>query len=362
MPNMTKSEAPKSDVWNKPASPETLRTLLSSTSAMDRIGKVIPKHMTPERMLNISLSIINAPAKGSMRLLDCTPMSLLQSIVNLSEVGLEPGGALGLAYLVPYRDPKGQRILAKAMIGYQGFIELAIRSGRIAKIESRPVFEKDDFNIEYGMHQDLKHKPYTKGDPGEAYVVYAIAHFTKEGTVPHYGHMLKSEIYKIRDRSESYKSALKYNNTNSPWITDEFEMWKKTIVRREQKYLPKSPEMARAAEIDEEDEVNPMVELNSRPFEVKSDSPAPPAPEPEDAEVVNPETGEVSSAPSADEKMKPPEGDDPFNALVRGILLAKDRDALDERISEAGRERKNMSDDDWTIVQRAIAQRKAELQ
>ncbi|MGH9900206.1 MAG: recombinase RecT [Pyrinomonadaceae bacterium] len=365
MPNITKSEAPKADVWNKPANPETLRSLLSSPSALERIGKVIPKHLTPDRMLNISLSIINAPAKGSLRLLDATPLSLLQAIINLAEIGLEPGGVKGHAAIIPFKDPKGNRTLARAQPMYQGLIELALRSGKYKKVEARVVFEKDKFELRYGINETLNHEPSREDDPGRAVLVWAMA--TLRDGERQFGHMSRAEVYKIRDRSESYRSAIKYNKTDTPWIRDELEMWRKTAVKRESKYWSKSEELEKAIALDNEDESEPMLDMNTRPFEVidgKVEAPPPPAPEPEDAETVDPDTGEVTGGgpPAAEEKMQPPEGDDPVSGLLRGVLTAKDRDTLDERIAEAGRERKNMSDEEWSDVQRVIAQRKTELQ
>lgn len=364
MPNITKSEAPKSDVWTTSQDSKTLYGLFTQKGSIDRIAKTMVKSMDPQRMMNVALSIICAPGKGSMRLLDCAPLSLLDAITKLGEVGLEPGGALQHAYLVPYRDKSNNRVLARPTISYMGYIELARRSGLLTQVEARVVHEKDRFDLKYGLDQKLEHVPYFGAeDPGEPLLVYSIARFKDGGF--HVDTMSAAEVEKIRQRSPA--------KNDGPWVTDPGEMWKKTIIRRARKFWPQSPELARAAEIDGEDEVtNVAAAPGERPFQVitdrgletdlklKREQPGSP---PEDAEYVNPETGEVTEAPpSANEKMAPPESDDPVSALLRAILGAKDRDTLDEKTVEAGRERKNMNDDEWADVQRAVAQRKAELQ
>jgi hypothetical protein len=59
--------------------------------------------------------------------------------------------------------------------------------------------------------------------------------------------MSKEEILAIRDRSSS---KTKDGKIVGPWVTDEAEMWRKTVVRRATKYMPMSPEIARAVHAD----------------------------------------------------------------------------------------------------------------
>ena len=69
--------------------------------------------------------------------------------------------------------------------------------------------------------------------------VYAVAFFNDGST--QFEVMVKAEVEAIRKRSRAYGSG--------PWVSDFEEMAKKTVVRRLSKYLPQSPEMARALEI-----------------------------------------------------------------------------------------------------------------
>src|SRR6185437_2021004 len=92
----------------------------------ESIKALLPKHLTPERMLKIALSTTaRTPA-----LLACTPQSIVLAVMQAAELGLEPGGLLGESYLVPYGSE------AKLIVGYRGLVALARRSGTLASIEA----------------------------------------------------------------------------------------------------------------------------------------------------------------------------------------------------------------------------------
>src|SRR5690348_5405799 len=68
---------------------------------MPAIRQAIPKHMTPERLLRIATTAIRTTPK----LKACTAASLLASVMQCAQLGLEPG-VLGHAYLIPYNNKK----------------------------------------------------------------------------------------------------------------------------------------------------------------------------------------------------------------------------------------------------------------
>jgi recombinational DNA repair protein RecT len=164
-------------------------------------------------------------------------MSLLGAIVQASQLGLEVGSGLGHAYLVPF---KGE---CKLMTGYKGLIELARRSGRVASIESRCVYEKDFFVYEYGMVVECKHKPSMEADRGKLTHVYAIAHLKEEGTRPIIEIMSVAQVEKIRENAMSGNS--------DAWRKHFDEMARKTVIRRLCKVLPMSPELAEGQNLDD---------------------------------------------------------------------------------------------------------------
>lgn len=219
----------------KPAKgPTDLRALFEDPRTQEQLARVLPEHMKPERLLKVALScVLKTPA-----LLKCSQVSLLQSVMALGELGLELGSALGLAYLVPYGST------ATPIIGYRGYIELARRSGTLTQIEARTVRAKDKLELRFGLDPRLEHTPSLEQDPGQIELVYGVARF-KDGGV-HFEMMTRTDIERIRGRSRAGNSG--------PWQTDWEEMAKKTVIRRMAKWLPLSPELARASELESESE------------------------------------------------------------------------------------------------------------
>lgn len=176
--------------------------------------------ITPERFTRILLTEI----RRNPKLAQCKPVSIIAAAMVAAQLGLEIGGPLGHAYLVPF---KGE---ATFILGYKGIIDLARRSGQIKSIVARAVHENDEFDYGYGLEEYLTHKPAT-GERGAAYAYYGIAKF-KDG-----GHqmlvMSKADVDKRKQRSASVKAGF-----NSPWDTDYDAMACKTVVRAMAPFLP----------------------------------------------------------------------------------------------------------------------------
>lgn len=210
------------------------------------IARALPKHLTTDRLLRVALTSITKTPE----LLECSPQSLASAILQAAQLGLEPDGVLGYAYLVPYKNT------ATLIPGYKGLLDLARRSGRIHTIEARVVHAKDDFRYAFGLKPVLHHKPHQQEDTGDLIAAYAIATIKDSG--PQWDVMWRREIEAIRKRSRA--------GTSGPWVTDYEEMAKKTVLRRLCKMLPASVELQRAVALDERAESGlPTVELEVLP-------------------------------------------------------------------------------------------------
>jgi recombination protein RecT len=217
---------------------DQLRDLFKRAEA--DIAKVIPKHLTAEKLLKIAL----VAAGRNPLLLQCTPASVLQGVMQAAQLGLDVGGVTGSAYLVPYRNnKKGGRYEAQMIPGYRGLIDLARRSGRVLGIEAHVVHKGDEFELMFGSEPKLVHRPKLDGPAGEVIGAYAVA-FIRDGN-PQTEFMTLEQLEGIRKRSRA--------SDNGPWVTDREEMQRKTAVRRLAKYLPLSPEdqLAKAIEIED---------------------------------------------------------------------------------------------------------------
>jgi recombination protein RecT len=205
---------------------------------LPKIAAVIPKHMTPDRMVKI----IQAAYSKSPLLQECTEMSIFNSVLEASELGLEPNGALKHAYLIPFRDKKKGIVECTLQVSYLGFLELARRSGEFASIEARLIRQGDEFSLDYVPEPVFRHRPSMKGgEPAPITHAYAYGKLVTGATV--FEVMDIGEIEYIRSMSKQPDSPA--------WVNHHGEMCKKTVLKRFTKRQARSPELAKAHGIDD---------------------------------------------------------------------------------------------------------------
>lgn len=207
-----------------------------------RIEQVLPKHMSGERLFQMTVSAYNQDPK----LAKCDVASLLSCIMKCSALGLEPSSVdgLGRAYILPYWNKKAKRYVANFVLGYKGMIDLARRSGNVASISARAVYEGDVFEYEYGLDEKCRHVPIAEDrSPEKLTHAYCVVKFRDGG---HYLEvMTRSDLEKVRARSQA--------KDDGPWVTDFEAMCRKSPVRRAFPYLPVSVEAQMAVASDETD-------------------------------------------------------------------------------------------------------------
>lgn len=195
------------------------------------IARALPKHMNADRMARI----VTTEIRRTPKLLACDAKSLFGAVIQSSQLGLEPGGGLGHAYLVPYGKE------CQLIIGYRGMIDLARRSGQMISLSGEAVYAKDRFEYELGLEPKLKHVPSIDEDRGPLVYVYAVA--VLQGGGRQFIVMSRGDVERIKKRSKA--------SNNGPWQTDYDAMAIKTVIRRLFKYLPVSIELQRAVVLDE---------------------------------------------------------------------------------------------------------------
>lgn len=194
----------------------TLRTTLESATA--KLAEVAPKYLKVDRLVRIMLSACSRNPK----LLQCSRDSVLTFCMRCAETGLEPIGAGG-AWPIPFKNKNGTTEM-QFIPDYRGLVNCAKRAGCITDAYAEVVKEHDEFDYALGLDPTLTHKP-APSDRGEminAYCVFVLPDGTRRFVV-----MDADEIDGIRKRSRAA--------TSGPWVTDEGEMWKKTVVRRAMK-------------------------------------------------------------------------------------------------------------------------------
>lgn len=166
------------------------------------------------------------------------------AVINVAGMGLTLNPAMKYAYLAP-RDKQLQ-----LLISYMGLVHLAISSGSVLLVVAEIVYEKDKFKLN-GVDREPTHEfdafaPIeTRGEMIGVYVVAKTAagdYITTRMTI--------DEVWDVRDRSESWKSYWATRNDakpkKSPWVSDEAEMIRKTVIKRGYKLWPRSDRLAKA--------------------------------------------------------------------------------------------------------------------
>lgn len=231
---------------SQPGTLKTVSDLLGKYK--EQIAMALPKHLTPERMIRVALTAVSR----SEKLQQCSPATIAGCVVQASILGLEPDGVLGEAYLVPFwnaKAPNGKggkgAFECQLIPGYQGMLKLVRNSGELKMVDVQEVCANDVFEFAKGMEPYLTHIP-AMGDRGEVKYYWAGAVLQNGGK--QFEVMTKEEIERHRDKFSKAKDF-------GPWKDSPEWMFKKTVLRKLIKLLPKSAQAQLAVALDERAEV-----------------------------------------------------------------------------------------------------------
>lgn len=283
---------------------DDVRAWLTGPAVLAELGRAVREKVKPITIARI----IQSAMVRQPKLFDCTRHSLWGSILQSLELGLLPDGRE--AALIPYQIKGTLTCTFQPM--YQGLVKLASNAG-VVVIPPVSVYSNERFTIQYGMIPPIVHEPLPPDRRGEFVACYSIA-LVNEQPVPDF--MWKAEIDAIRDRSKGYQNAKKYDDDENPWIRDYPEMAKKTVFKRQAKYLPKSAELSQALSADDDAEFGHAglsVDVIDAPpgdskaakmaANVRAKTPLPePQPEPQDEsrqETAQPEPERPAPTPAA---------------------------------------------------------------
>lgn len=230
---------------------------------------VATQYLTAERMARIVINAITRVPK----LAQCTPASILGSVMISTAIGLEPNTVQQHAFLIP-RDRRGKLangqwgVVAtecQFMVGYRGYVVMAKRNPTLIKIFASVICENDVFEHMEGSQAFLKFAAALK-DRGEPIGAFC---FTKEkgafGEVDSATVMPWEEIEKIRAKSETFtfltRAVNEANNQrdqtkaqkkldDTPWVMWQGEMAAKSAIRRHVKQLDLTHGLNVVSEID----------------------------------------------------------------------------------------------------------------
>jgi len=234
----------------------------------DALMAVLPSKVGVDRFMRVALGAMSR----TPLLFECTTESVVKAMLDAAELGLEPSGLLGQAYLVPFRNrvkvahPTNPAVTveqwqyeAQLIVGYRGLVDIMLRSDQVSSVEARAVRARDVFALSYGTTPGIHHVPYIPGvmgapaagaegapeDGAGPYTAFYAVITLKDGTKV-IDVMSNAEVQAVRARSRAKDSG--------PWVSDYAEMGRKTVTRRASKYGPASIIDMRLAEaLDRED-------------------------------------------------------------------------------------------------------------
>lgn len=222
---------------------KNITALLQSDDARKRIAPML-RGVEYDRVVGEAF----LAAADNPDILSCTPASIVRAVARACSWGLAIGEQ---AYLVPFNvkvskrgEPDRYEKRLQAIQGYQGKIELIERAGGAKSIDTQVVYAKEPFEYTQGTSPIILHRPAkTAAERGALIGVYAIAHHGYNRP-PHVCYLTIEEVDAIR---QQYSKQWKQGPVPTWYL-------KKTSVHQLAKLLPKSPGMARAHTILDQDE------------------------------------------------------------------------------------------------------------
>jgi len=200
---------------------------LQSKGFLAHLTSTLPKGtISPEKMTALAFGEV----RKNQKLAQCSVPSLLGAVMKAAQMGLEIG-ALGDAYLVPYKDE------ATLIVGYQGLINLMYRSPLVKTVSAKVVYSNDAFEYVEGSSPMLIHTPAcgangiplstNEGGRGAPVAFYAIVRLTNGDFIAEF---------------MSYDDAIAYGKEygGDAWKKAPIAMGLKTVVRKLAKFAPKA--------------------------------------------------------------------------------------------------------------------------
>lgn len=196
--------------------------------------------------VNGFVSDIVACVQNNTMLSACTNKSILSAALVAKSINLPLTPQLGYAYLVPFDnkkqiDGKTQYVKeAQFQMGYKGYVQLALRSGRYKKLFATDVRKGEVVN--FNPFEDLFElepvsfeKRMAKDDNGK-FIVPVIGYYAKfelmNGFVKEL-YMTHEDMLDYAKRySKAYRNDLNKRTTYSFWTTKFEDMAKKTMLRQ----------------------------------------------------------------------------------------------------------------------------------
>jgi len=218
---------------------ESITDFISQKSVYRNIESVL-KERTPQFITSL-VSLTNS----NLALKEADKKSVLGACLTAAALNLPISPSLGFAYIIPYKDKKLGITVAQFQMGYKGFIQLAMNSGKFKTLHVSDVKEGEIKHIDRLSGQidfEWIEKDRDKLKP-VGYVAYMklINGFEKS---------FYMTVEELKAHGVRFSQTMKKGY--GLWVDDFDVMAKKTVIKLLlSKYAPMTTDMAKAQEYDQ---------------------------------------------------------------------------------------------------------------
>lgn len=217
------------------------------------------------KMSQISTIVGNDKAKASVfasaianmandyGLRNCSVESIVNTAMQIVQIGLNPNKLFGQAYVVPFKLKNGGET-AQLQIGYKGLISLGMKNGW--KFRAVAVYDCDDFSLEFNGLDDKIHfapnydeRSDDDGDWVFSHLVGVIVYAkdSSDNVFSEFVSKKKLEKLRLKSQNQSKKDKLEYI-----WLDWAEEMYKAKALKYVASRLPINDRLAEAVSAEDE--------------------------------------------------------------------------------------------------------------
>lgn len=165
---------------------------------------------------DVFMSSLLSVVAGNQSLQNCDTSSILTSAAKAAILNLPIEPSLGFAYIVPFKND------ATFILGYKGYIQLAIRTSAYEAINATEIYEGEQI-VENRLTGEIVLNGKRAGDE----VIGFAAYFRLSNGFEKFRYMSVDDIHK---HAKTYSKS--YGNKRSAWTTNFNDMGKKTVIRQ----------------------------------------------------------------------------------------------------------------------------------
>ena len=184
---------------------------------------------------------------------NCSVESIVNTAMQIVQIGLNPNKLFGQAYVVPFKLKNGGET-AQLQIGYKGLISLGMKNGW--KFRAVAVYDCDEFSLEFNGLDDKIHfapnydeRSDDDGDWVFSHLVGVIVYAkdSNDNAFSEFVSKKKLEKLRLKSQNQSKKDKLEYI-----WLDWAEEMYKAKALKYVASRLPINDRLAEAVSVEDE--------------------------------------------------------------------------------------------------------------